>query len=166
MGFKLQHLATSLTFLEDQSILTPFDRSTLRVVSLHDRTPRGHVIICKFHRQFKFFLHYWCRYSGPQFSDNLGFVWVWWHAIVLALSRSNVQLLHSTSHCPPQSARRKCDRYIVDASTPVPSITVRRHCSFLVRYIDLSSASIEILRCTKLQLDCCFEMTFITHTIA
>lgn len=44
MGFQLQHLGTSLSFPEDQSILPAFDRSTRRAVSLHDRTPRGQVL--------------------------------------------------------------------------------------------------------------------------
>lgn len=44
MGFQLQHLAASLSSLEDQSISAAFDLSPPRVVSLHDRTPRGQVI--------------------------------------------------------------------------------------------------------------------------
>ncbi|EAL18279.1 hypothetical protein CNBK0020 [Cryptococcus deneoformans B-3501A] len=159
------HLATSLSSLEDQSISAAFDRSTLRVVSLHDRTPRGQVIT----RYVSSAIHNFSSSTGataltPWFSkfrmgvvarDGTCLVTDVMHSYctschIVPLRRPDVSATGTSWRHPPQ----------------FPSIAICRHCLFLVRYINLSSVSIEILRYTKLQPDCWFGMTFIMHTIA
>lgn len=165
MGFQLQHLAASLSSLEDQSISAAFDLSPPRVVSLHDRTPRGQVIT----RYVTSAIHNFPSSTGatvltPRFSKfRMGVVARDGTCLVTDVMHSYCTSCHIVPLSRPDvSATSTSWRH----PRQFPSIAIRRHCSFLVRYINLSSVSIEILRCTKLQPDYWFGMTFIMHMIA